>query len=85
MKKSREELLRPQPWHVRAQWWAITFVCLAWMLPLAIFAMLNPLWFRRGFEQWVVRHAEWLGTVRERVLKSQLDKYNLFNVLKDVK
>jgi len=82
---TRTELFRTQPWQVIVQWWFVTAVCLCYITPLMLLLIANPLWFRQTGLKWIVRHTEWIGGLRDRMLKSQFDKYRLFEILKDAK
>lgn len=78
-----KQILRGQPWHVRTQWWALTILLILAISPLLLVALLNPFWFRVPFFEWVEDLASSLRRWRDDVMKPQLNKYKLFDFLKD--
>lgn len=76
-------VLRGQPLHVRVQWWALTVVAVTIVLPFLGLALINPFWFREWFFEVVDNFARELRDLRDSLMKSQLDKYKLFDNLKE--
>lgn len=81
---SPKQILRGQPWYVCAQWWALTLLLLIIVSPLLGISLINPFWFRQGFFDVVEEFAHYLRRWRDKVMKPQLDKYKLFDKLKEI-
>lgn len=62
--------------------WGITGPSMFFFIPAAIFAYLNPFWFRRGFQEWLGDQFDVVGRWRWKFLKPIIDKYLLLDVIK---
>ena len=80
----RKELFNTMPWHVQAQWWALTILAVIYILPITILVILNPLWFRQAGMDWAIDHANYVSMIRDRIMMSQIQKYRIFDILKEI-
>ena len=80
----RKELFKTMPWHVQAQWWTLTLLAATYILPIMILVVLNPFWFRQAGMDWIIDHANYIGLVRDQIMMPQIQKYKIFDILKDI-
>jgi hypothetical protein len=80
----RKELFKTIPWYVQFQWWTLTLLAAIYIVPVMLIVILNPLWFRQAGLTWIVIHTENLSRFRDKLLRPQIQKYKIFDILKDI-
>lgn len=66
----------------KVAFWAITAPIAVYVAVLLALGLLNPLWFREDFLEWIHRHVTDLAKWRSQRLSNLEFKVNLFNHLK---
>lgn len=66
----------------KATFWAVTLPMIPCFFTLLFIAMLNPFWFRDDFLRFTQRQVQNFNNWRTKLLKPQLDKYKMFEILK---
>lgn len=66
----------------KATFWIVTFPLIPYFLSVYLIAVLNPFWFRQDLLLFLQRQVQSFNDWRQRLLKPQLDKYKMFDILK---
>ena len=66
----------------KASFWALTLPVLPYFVAFLIIATLNPFWFRESLLRFLQRQVQRYNDYRQKLLKPQLDKYKMFDILK---
>jgi len=66
----------------KATFWAVTLPMVPYFFTILAIALLNPFWFRDDLLRFTQRQVQKFNDWRSRLLKPQLDKYKMFEILK---